>query len=92
MTIVQNAHIIFIGIQVMTMIDRYLRKDIKADLKDKMVFISGPRQAGKTTLALSLLSDSSSKNPAYLNYDYIGDRELILKGHFPGNQKINYFR
>ena len=74
------------------MIERYLKKDIRADLKDKMVFINGPRQAGKTTLALSLLKSSSFKNPAYLNYDYIGDRELILKGHFPGNQKIFLYR
>jgi len=72
----------------MRILDRYLKKDIKEDLQSKMVFINGPRQAGKTTLALSLLKNSSSKNPAYLNYDYIGDRETILKGHFPGNQKI----
>jgi predicted AAA+ superfamily ATPase len=33
---------------------RYLQKYIKDDLKNKMVFIGGPRQVGKTTLALSL--------------------------------------
>ena len=36
------------------MIKRYLDKDIAADLRDKMVFISGPRQVGKTTLALEI--------------------------------------
>lgn len=72
----------------MKIIERYLKKDIKIDLKDKMVFINDPRQAGKTTLALSLLKNSSPKNPCYLNHDYIADRDRILKGHFPGNQKI----
>ncbi|GJL83990.1 MAG: ATPase [marine bacterium B5-7] len=42
-----------------------------------MAFVSGPRQVGKTTLALSIQSE---KNTAYLNWDDIGDRELILKG------------
>ena len=77
-----------VGKEDMELIERYLKQDIKTDLKQKMVFINGPRQAGKTTLALSFLKNSSPKNPAYLNYDYIGDRELILKGYFPGNQKI----
>ena len=49
---------------------RYLTKFIKKDLENKkMVFISGPRQVGKTTLALSFLKPSSVKNPAYLNWD-----------------------
>lgn len=33
------------------MIERYLEQYILKDVKDKMVFISGPRQVGKTTLA-----------------------------------------
>ena len=86
MTIIQKTHIL--KKDIMKIIDRYLRKDVKEDLKDKMVFVNGPRQAGKTTLALSLIKPSHSKNPAYLNYDSIHDRELILKGHFPGSQKI----
>ena len=72
----------------MKIIDRYLKIEIKTDLKDKMVFVNGPRQAGKTTLALSLLKNPSVRNPAYLNYDYPEDRTSILKGHFPGKQKI----
>ena len=72
----------------MKIIDRYLKTEIKADLKDKMVFVNGPRQSGKTTLALSLLKNSSVKNLAYLNYDHPEDRTLILKGYFPGGQKI----
>ncbi len=43
----------------------------------QMAFVSGPRQVGKTTLALSIQSE---KNTAYLNWDDVGDRELILRG------------
>ncbi len=78
----------FDTLKIMKIIDRYLKAEIKEDLKDKMVFVNGPRQAGKTTLALSLLKQPSPKNPAYLNYDFPEDRNHILKGHFPGGQKI----
>ena len=33
---------------------RYLTKNILEDLKEKMVFIGGARQVGKTTLALKI--------------------------------------
>jgi predicted AAA+ superfamily ATPase len=46
---------------------RYLTHWIKQDLKKKMVFIGGPRQCGKTTLAKSLMKDFS--NSVYLNWD-----------------------
>jgi predicted AAA+ superfamily ATPase len=42
---------------------RYLTPFIQDDLKEKMVFLSGPRQVGKTTLALSFLK-GNSKHPA----------------------------
>jgi len=32
-------------------IGRYIEAGIKQDLKRKMVFLAGPRQAGKTTFA-----------------------------------------
>jgi predicted AAA+ superfamily ATPase len=32
---------------------RYIAAGIEADLAEKMVFVGGPRQVGKTTLALS---------------------------------------
>ena len=73
------------------MIDRYLKTVVKEDLKDKMVFINGPLQAGKTTLALSFLNKAIPQNPAYLNYDYPEDRKLILKGQFPSRQKLIIF-
>ena len=45
---------------------------IAADLQQKVVFLGGPRQSGKTTLAQSLSDDSS-----YLNYDVADHRALI---------------
>jgi hypothetical protein len=33
---------------------RYLEAQIRKDLAKKMVFVAGPRQVGKTTLARSL--------------------------------------
>ena len=42
--------------------------------QDKMVFLSGPRQAGKTTLAKSLLES----NDNYFNWDYLPFRKKWL--------------
>jgi predicted AAA+ superfamily ATPase len=62
---------------------RYLQDSIATDLKKKMVFVGGPRQVGKTTLSLQFLSSASEKNPAYLNWDRVSDRNLILKDQIP---------
>ena len=40
---------------------RYFYPFVKADLKKKMVFISGPRQVGKTTLGLKYLRDTDKR-------------------------------
>jgi len=58
---------------------RYLEPQIRNDLKEKMVFVAGPRQVGKTTLALTILG----KRKGYLNWDVAGDRERILKRELP---------
>ena len=58
---------------------RYLREGVEADLAEKMVFVGGPRQVGKTTFALSLLGeDQNESSPAYLSWDVLADREEIL--------------
>ncbi len=44
-----------------------------------MVFVVGPRQVGKTTLALGL----PGARKAYLNWDVAGHRERILKAELP---------
>jgi predicted AAA+ superfamily ATPase len=48
---------------------------IEKDLLIKMVFLTGPRQVGKTHLALTLLK--RYPNGVYLNYDNLKDRAII---------------
>lgn len=57
--------------------ERYQKNAICQDLKKKMVFIAGPRQAGKTTLSKQIADEFSSS--VYLNYDHLGDRKLIIQ-------------
>jgi len=47
--------------------ERYLSKRILEGLSQKMVFVGGPRQVGKTTLARELIS-KKFKNSFYFNW------------------------
>lgn len=67
---------------------RYLRDAIRDDLERKMVFLGGPRQVGKTTLALKLLGASSPRHPAYLNWDDPRARSALLRGELPGGEDL----
>ncbi len=69
-------------------IPRYLESYIQEDLKEKMVFVGGPRQVGKTTFALSFLNNQQETNPAYLNWDNPKTRLSLLKGEIPPNQDL----
>ena len=44
-------------------ITRYLEEEIRKDLEEKMVFLSGPRQVGKTTLAKTVLKSEGGGLP-----------------------------
>jgi predicted AAA+ superfamily ATPase len=68
--------------------DRYLKASIARDLEEKMVFLGGPRQVGKTTLALSLIEGGSEGHPAYLNWDDIAARKALLRGALPPAQSL----
>ena len=57
---------------------RYLRSYIKEDLSQKMVFLYGPRQVGKTTLAFHLLTRGGANHPAYFNWDVRADRFRLI--------------
>jgi uncharacterized protein len=61
-------------------IDRIYLSVIKKHLKDhqQMVFLSGPRQAGKTTI--SLMTKNFTNKIFYLNWDNIDHRKIILDG------------
>lgn len=67
---------------------RYLMKPIKDFLKDKMVFLGGPRQVGKTTLCLRFLNPVSVKSSSYLNWDDPAARYSIKNAELPVNKKV----
>jgi uncharacterized protein len=56
---------------------RFQKQAILRDLQKKMVLLSGPRQAGKTTLAKAIAQEFSSS--LYLTYDRSEDRKMILE-------------
>ena len=61
---------------------RYLAAQVSKDLARKMVFVAGPRQVGKTTLALGLPGGRAG----YLNWDVPEHRERILRGRLPATR------
>jgi predicted AAA+ superfamily ATPase len=71
--------------------DRYIKNPVREDLKNRMVFIGGPRQVGKTTFALTFLAEPREKHPAYLNWDNVLTRSSILRGELPPNEGIVVF-
>ena len=71
---------------------RYLRPAIGKALERKMVFIGGPRQVGKTTLALSMLAAGATEvHPAYLNWDHPGIPPLLRRAELPIDQALLIF-
>ncbi len=58
--------------------NRYNQSFIFQDLQQKMVFIGGPRQVGKTTLSKALCKNEFARG-VYLNWDAKIDRGIILK-------------
>jgi len=57
---------------------RYITPHVLEDLKKKMVFVGGPRQVGKTTLAKAVISNDYPDG-RYFNWDYDEDRQDILQ-------------
>jgi len=72
-------------------IKRYLEGLILEDLKEGMVFISGPRQVGKTTLSLQIGDGSFPGNYTCLNWDNRQDRKVILAEALPADKKLLIF-
>lgn len=67
--------------------DRYLTPFIVEDLKDKMVFVGGPRQVGKTTLCRNFIA-THFRNHAYFNWDNRTDRRAITSSAWPGDAEL----
>lgn len=63
----------------MIALKRNLHDIVLTDLGKKFVFLSGPRQVGKTTLAKALIK---KKRGTYLHYDDDEDRRLILEKRY----------
>lgn len=61
----------------MVIMKRVQKAIILKDLDEKMVFLAGPRQVGKTTLAKSL--SSVWPDLFYINYDSDADKNIFLK-------------
>jgi uncharacterized protein len=57
--------------------ERLQKSFIQKDLQQKMVFLVGPRQVGKTWLAKEIAKDY--QKPLYLNYDSLEDRKMMQK-------------
>lgn len=54
---------------------RKQKEKILKDITNKIVFITGPRQVGKTWLSMDIAKEF--KNSVYLNYDRLEDRKII---------------
>ncbi|MBU0694527.1 MAG: ATP-binding protein [Candidatus Omnitrophica bacterium] len=70
---------------------RYLEKFVIKDLKDKMVFIAGPRQVGKTTLAVCVGDKFYPDRYSYLNWDNREDRRIIIDSTFRADKGLIIF-
>lgn len=69
---------------------RYLVDDIIRDLNEKMVFIGGARQVGKTSMA-QYIAEKHYKSSDYLNWDVREDRRSIMQSSFKGDADIILF-
>ena len=68
---------------------RYIQRWIQEDLKSKMVFIAGPRQSGKTTIAKEILQ--RYQRAAYFNLDNDFDRRIVLKQQWGDEKELVVF-
>jgi predicted AAA+ superfamily ATPase len=68
-------------------IDRYVSSDIQEDLSKKMVFVAGPRQAGKTTLAREILG-KHFQGTTYFNWDNRQHRKQLMSAIWPAEAQL----
>jgi predicted AAA+ superfamily ATPase len=62
---------------------RYLSNFIAKYNDQKMIFLAGPRQVGKTTLALTQAPIQTPDYPGYINWDHSPLKTEIIKGQLP---------
>ena len=81
----------FIIKYIIDIMKRSIEDIIKKDLSKKMVFLGGPRQVGKTTLAQNILKSFSYKKikkGLYLNWDFDEDRYRILNKRWDEDHEL----
>lgn len=72
--------------------DRYIRDFILKDVAEKLVFIGGPRQVGKTTMALHIIGARKGMEiPGYYNWDIAEHRERIIRHEIPKTPSLLVF-
>jgi len=71
-----------VNLNIVDMIQRTLYENIWEELSREkgMIFLAGPRQAGKTTLAKKIATNFS--NRSYFNWDNINDQKKLLKNPY----------
>ena len=67
---------------------RHLAAVVEEDLRAKMVFVAGPRQCGKTTLARLMLAKLSG---SYFNWDVAAHRKQLQAFALPHDSKLWVF-
>ena len=72
---------------------RYLDDYLSRDLSRKMVFVGGPRQVGKTTLAKAQIERLAAQGRAgrYFNYDFDEDRAALLAKKWAATDELLIF-
>jgi len=65
---------------------RYIEPVVASDLESKMVFVAGPRQVGKSTMARRILSGREAG--ACFNWDNREDRREIRAARWPGGPAL----
>ncbi len=67
---------------------RHIEPILREDLRKKMVFLAGPRQCGKTTLANKLVSEIGG---AYYSWDVDAHRKLLRESRLDSEAKLWVF-
>ncbi|OGQ21852.1 MAG: hypothetical protein A3I05_00255 [Deltaproteobacteria bacterium RIFCSPLOWO2_02_FULL_44_10] len=82
--------VLHLGENLLNVQTRYLENAIRDHLTRlrQMVFLVGPRQVGKTTLAKKMLS-SVVDGVNYFNWDLADHRKLLSTSIFPGKMRLN---